>query len=412
VYFDENQLEKVCYNLLVNAFKVTPDGGRIMLRMSKSESTVAISVSDSGRGIPLDKQEKLFTNFYQVDELSGRVNGTGIGLALSKKIVDLHHGTLSVVNQNEEASGPFNACFVLTLHLGSTHLNTGELQTPDSPAIADDIAGQEAPVIAGDSSATELPNRSTVLIVEDNDELRTFLKYALSPKYTVCESVNGLDGWQTAIELIPDIIVSDVMMPEMSGLELTAKLKSDDRTSHIPIILLTARASEGHQLNGLIQGADVYLTKPFNMQLLETYLLNLLKARQVWQQKYTQQVVLEPRHIPVDGPDQKFLAKLLAIIENNLENEAFGVPMIAAEVGMSQPVLYKKVKALTDMSVNDFVKSIRLKKAAQLIKQQEYTIYEIAYAVGFSDSKYFSKEFSKQFGMTPSAYKNAAKLEN
>jgi signal transduction histidine kinase/DNA-binding response OmpR family regulator len=418
VYFDEDQLEKVCYNLLVNAFKVVPQGGRIVLQLVKSATIVDIHISDSGKGIPLDKQEQLFTNFYQVDELAGRVTGTGIGLALSKKIVDLHQGNLSVTSQSGGEPGRLNTCFLLTLPLGSAHLQSCELRLPEDPKIINDVISANRVVEpgfakpAGNLTAAEISKKYVVLIIEDNDELRTFLNYALSPQYLVHESVNGLEGWQTAVELIPDVIVSDVMMPEMNGLEMTARLKADERTSHIPVILLTARASEAHQLGGLEQGADVYLTKPFNIQLLETHLLNLLKTRQIWQQKYSQQVTLEPRHIPVNGPDQKFLTKLLAIIEDNIENEAFGVPTIAAEIGMSQPVLYKKVKALTTMSVNDFVKSIRLKKAAQLIKQQEYTIYEIAYAVGFSDSKYFSKEFSRQFGMTPSAYKNAAKLIN
>jgi signal transduction histidine kinase/ligand-binding sensor domain-containing protein/DNA-binding response OmpR family regulator len=415
VYFDEVQLEKVCYNLLVNAFKVVPVGGRIVLKVVKSADTVAISVSDSGKGIPLDKQQQLFTNFYQVDELAGRVTGTGIGLALSKKIVDLHQGTLSVTSQPGGAAGQLNTCFLLTLPLGSTHLDASELRQPAEPAVSEEalsarpVAETSLLLSDDDQPVSEAANKYSVLIIEDNDELRNFLDYALSPHYTVHGSANGLEGWHAAVDLIPDVIISDVMMPEMNGLELTARLKADERTSHIPVILLTARASEAHQLSGLSQGADVYLTKPFNIQLLETHLQNLLKARQVWQQKYTQQVTLEPQHIPVDGPDQKFLTKLLAIIEANIENEDFGVPAIAAEVGMSQPVLYKKVKALTTMSVNDFVKSIRLKKAAQLIRQQEYKVYEVAFAVGFSDSKYFSKEFAKQFGMTPSAYKNAAK---
>lgn len=416
VYFDEIQLEKVCYNLLVNAFKVVPEGGRVVLKVVQTAASVAISISDSGKGIPLDKQQQLFTNFYQVDELAGRVTGTGIGLALSKKIVDLHRGSLSVTSQPGGAAGQLNTCFLLTLPLGRAHLQTSELRQPEEPAFSsEELAASPAPetallVSVDDQPVIEVADKYSVLIIEDNDELRTFLDYALRPHYTVHGSRNGLEGWQTAIDLIPDVIVSDVMMPEMNGLELTARLKSDERTSHIPVILLTARASEAHQLSGLSQGADVYLTKPFNIQLLETHLQNLLRARQIWQQKYTQQVTLEPQHIPVDGPDQKFLTKLLAIIEANIENEDFGVPAIANEVGMSQPVLYKKVKALTTMSVNDFVKSIRLKKAAQLIRQQEYKVYEVAFAVGFSDSKYFSKEFTKQFGMTPSAYKNAAKL--
>jgi signal transduction histidine kinase/ligand-binding sensor domain-containing protein/DNA-binding response OmpR family regulator len=413
LYFDDSQLEKVIYNLLANAFKFTPNGGKIVLQVKKLAQTVEITVSDSGKGIPYSKQEKLFTNFYQVEDV-GLVNtGSGIGLALAKNIIDLHKGSINVYSNPVDVSKELRTHFKVSLKLGSAHFDKSQLlpKTVHDDNIADTAYAVPGPVKAEISvDQNEGEKRYSIQIIEDNDELRNFLCSSLKQNYIIHESINGSQGWQMAVVLIPDIIISDVMMPEMNGLELTSKLKTDDRTSHIPVILLTARSAQVHQINGLETGADVYLTKPFSIHMLELHIHNLLTSRQILQQKYSQQVTLEPQHISITLPDQKFLIKIMSIIEDNIANEEFGVPYLSAEVGMSQPVLYKKVKALTDLSVNDFVKSIRLKKAAQLLEEKQFTVYEVAYAVGFADSKYFSKEFAKQFGVTPSAYKNSPKI--
>jgi len=413
LYFDDSQLEKVIYNLLANAFKFTPSGGKIVLELKKLTHTAEVIVADSGKGIPHSKQEKLFTNFYQVEDTGLRNTGSGIGLALAKNIIDLHKGAISVFSNPEDLNQELKTYFTVSLKQGSAHFNESQLLPKAvSNENIEEITYAVSHQIKTEAKVKKVEGekKHLIQIIEDNDELRSFLSSSLQQNYTITESINGALGWQTATELIPDIIISDIMMPEMDGLELTAKLKTDERTSHIPVILLTARSAQVHQISGLETGADVYLTKPFSIHMLELHIHNLLTSRQILQEKYSQQVTLEPQHINITLPDQKFLSKIMTIIEDNISNEEFGVPYLSAEVGMSQPVLYKKVKALTNLSVNDFVKSIRLKKAAQLLEEKQFTVYEVAYAVGFADSKYFSKEFAKQFGVTPSAFKNGSKI--
>ena len=229
--------------------------------------------------------------------------------------------------------------------------------------------------------------------------------------YEILEANDGKQGWDIAIENIPDLIISDVMMEEVNGLELAKQLKADERTSHIPIIFLTARAGYEHLVEGLETGAEVYLTKPFSLRILELNIHNLLAARDVMREKFTRRLMYEPTQTVVNTIDEKFLHKVLAIIEENISNSEFGVPVLAATVGMSQPILYKKIRAISDMSVNDFIKSIRLRKAAQLLREHQYGVADIAYMVGFNDRKYFSKEFKKLFEKNPSEYMNSSQEE-
>ncbi|WP_199182133.1 DNA-binding response regulator, partial [Siphonobacter sp. BAB-5405] len=250
-------------------------------------------------------------------------------------------------------------------------------------------------------------SKPVLLLIEDNAEVLAFIQETLLPSYRILTARNGWEGWQLASTQIPDVIVSDVTMPEMDGLELAEKLKQDDRTSHIPLMLLTARASQVHQVSGLAVGVDDYVTKPFSVEILQLKIRNLLASRELLRQKYSRMMTLEPQQIPINTQDEVFLHKLIDIIEDHLDHPDFGVNMLASAVAMSTPVLYRKLKALTDLSVNDFIKTIRLKKAAQLLTSQPLTIYEVAYAVGFDDRKYFSKEFKKYFGQTPSEYASA-----
>lgn len=233
------------------------------------------------------------------------------------------------------------------------------------------------------------------------------LRGLLSDDYQVYESVDGLTGWETATDLFPDLIVCDVMMPVMDGLELCKKLKTDERTSHIPVILLTAKSSHIHQVDGLETGADSYVTKPFNFDLLLLNIRNLLRSRQTMRQKFSQEVNLQPQNITVNTVEHAFMVKIVQYIEDRMSEEDFSVPELAAYIGMSQPVLYKKIRAITDLSVNDFIKTVRLKKAAQLFAQKTYNVSEVSYLVGFNDPKYFSREFRKQYGQTPKEYVNS-----
>jgi CheY-like chemotaxis protein/anti-sigma regulatory factor (Ser/Thr protein kinase) len=381
--FDKEQMEKVFYNLLTNAFKFTPDGGHIRVAIEQKTDTVEVRVTDDGKGIAPENIKKLFVNFFQGDDHDTQNTGYGIGLALSKSIVRLHKGDLTV----ESETGA--TCFTVTLPLE-------RLQ----------------PVHSGQRS----PDGYSLLLVEDNPEVRAFLVESLSPRYEVTACENGLQGWETAVEQIPDIVISDVMMPGIDGFTLCRQLKTDQRTSHIPVILLTAKAAHEHQVSGLQTGADMYIVKPFSIEVLELHIHNLIASREAMRQKFAPMVVLQPHDtgrpgsptpgegLPAPSMEQQFLEKITRLIEDNIDNPEFAVPFLSARLGMSQPVLYKKVKAVTNLSVNDFIKFIRLQKAAQLLADERLTVQYIAGAVGYTDSKYFSREFKKQFGKTPSEY--------
>ncbi|HYC85540.1 MAG TPA: response regulator, partial [Chryseosolibacter sp.] len=243
-----------------------------------------------------------------------------------------------------------------------------------------------------------------VLVVEDNDEIRAYLRTLLSPHYEVLESANGIDGLQVAFERLPDLLLCDVMMPGMNGVELVTKLKSDQRTNHIPAIMLTARGALNHQVEGLETGADDYLTKPFHNTLLLVKIRNLLAMRERLREKYSRIVTLEPRHEVVEDPDEKFIQRLMSILEENLMDSDFNVTKLVREIGMSRPVLFRKIKMLTGLSVIDLIRNLRMKKAGMLLRQKKLSISEVAFTVGFADPKYFSKSFRTHFGMTPSQY--------
>ena len=420
VYFDKEQLEKVFFNLLTNAFKFTPEGGRICMNLEQKENKIKVSVTDNGRGIAPQFMEKLFTNFFQVAEHGLQNTGYGIGLALSKNIVELHKGTITVESEPASPNKEGTTSFTVTLLTGNKHFE-------GTQHIQENITFQKTVVPEPENpqqfaSATILngeikDKQFSVLIAEDNDELREVIKETFENHYHIIQCENGLEAWETATEQIPDMIISDVMMPEMDGFTLCQQLKTDERTSHIPVILLTAKSSQSDQVSGLETGADIYITKPFGTKVLELSVRNLLSSREKMRQKFSHQIIAEP--VPdkttaetvedsfVNSVDKEFLEKVMLLIEDHMDDPEFGVAMLAKKVAMSQPILYKKLKAVTDMSVNDFIKSLRLKKAAQLLHQKDLTVYEIAYAVGYNDRKYFSQEFKKQFGKTPSEFAGA-----
>lgn len=413
LYFDKDQLEKVFLNLLSNAFKSTSDSGAITLSITDGVDDVTISVKDNGKGIPLESQEKIFSNFYQVES---HINaGTGIGLSLSKAIVELHHGKISVSSMPAN-DGKLGATeFKVTLLKGFKHFSAEQLNA--IPKLLE-VDGRPLPVSIGqlelENSLPEAFNEAgkskyKVLVVEDNAEVRAFIADNLAEDYEVLESENGKTGLEVATTIVPDLIISDVMMPEMDGTELCAKLKADERTSHIPVVLLTAKSAYEHQLEGLKMGADSYVTKPFGVELLKLKVGNLIKARNAMRLKFSKQIVLEPQELVIESADEKFLYKAISIIEKSMENPDFGVAVLAAEIGMSQPVLYRKIKALTDLSVADFIKSIKLKKAAMLLANTDMSVAEIAFTVGFSDRRHFSKEFIKMFGRRPTEYAESLK---
>ncbi|GAA4395913.1 two-component regulator propeller domain-containing protein [Nibrella viscosa] len=418
-YVDKDQLEKVVFNLLSNAIKFTPAGGHIDLILEANNDRILIKVVDNGRGIAPQHLDKLFNNFYQVDDHGFQNTGYGIGLALSKTIVERHKGSLTVESFLAPDPTDNKTSFTIKLQTGKKHLeewladNVAPL--PDSPATdvspeSDDTSAlmPEEVVL---SNTNGLPNplrglkgRYSVLLVEDNPALRSFLQESLADSFQITECANGVEGWQAASSQIPDLIISDVMMPEMDGFTLCEKIKTDERTSHIPVILLTAKNETHSQINGLTHGADCYLTKPFSLYVLRLHVRNLLAAREKMRLRFSRLVTIEPRPVEANSVDEQFLNKIMLIVEKHMDNPNFDVDTLADDIGISRSVLYKKLKALTNMSVNDFVKAMRLKKASQLLQQKNLTIYEVAYAVGFTDRKYFSKEFKKEFGKSPTDF--------
>ncbi len=402
LFFDKRQLEKVLFNLLSNAFKFCDKGGQISVSVLESNEEVIISISDNGVGIPAESLKGLFSDYFQVDEQQSQI-GSGIGLALSKAIVEEHQGNISVESSPAENGTRGFTKFTVKLKKGKSHFKTALFDgVKDYEAHPDLYTQQEEKAIAVLSREKETdPTTETILVVEDNSEIRSLITSLVGSNYQVAESENGLLGWETAVETLPDLIICDIMMPVMDGIELCRRLKQDERTSHIPVIILTARSSHIHQVSGLETGADAYITKPFSPELLLLNVRNLLISRQVMRQKFLKHIHLPAKDLTINAIDEAFMQKLLGYIDQHIADEDFGVSELASMIGMSKPVLYKKIRQLTNLSVNDFVKSIRLKKAMELFKLNRFTIYEVAYQVGFSDPKYFSREFKKQFGKSP-----------
>ncbi|MFD1630502.1 hybrid sensor histidine kinase/response regulator transcription factor [Pseudopedobacter beijingensis] len=403
---DKNQMEKVLYNLLTNAIKYTDEGGTVKLRLRTQNNRVLIDVEDNGVGILEQDQENIFSNFYQSKNENGHIVGWGIGLALVKNIVELHHGEISLQSIQRTEETPGFARFTLSLAAVEVDEETLEALENEEHTPYGVVEPEQAVEQVDEQLVLEekRDKKHSILIVEDNTELRNFLVQSLIDKYHIYEAQDGEEGLESALKNIPDLIISDVTMPNMDGFEFCSKVKTNESTNHIPVIMLTAMASHLHQVDGLQAGANVYITKPFSLQLLELHVNNLLRSADALREKLSRKIMLMPRDIELENPEEKFLQKLVSLVEKYMEDSEFNVSVLVDEIGMSQTALYKKLKALTGMTITDFIKSIRLKRAAQLLKQKKINIAEVAYSVGFNDRKYFSKEFRKQFGKSPTEY--------
>jgi signal transduction histidine kinase/ligand-binding sensor domain-containing protein/DNA-binding response OmpR family regulator len=407
--FDTDKVAKILNNLLSNAFKFTGKGGKISVNMSlifdsdenepvgdsQEKRMIEISVKDSGIGIAESHLEKIFTRFFQVDE-TGKQTGTGIGLALTKELVKLHNGKIFVVSKPGKGSK-------FTIQLPYEELPQVETHTHSAVLEKDN----QSPVGAeGDERLAEnmLVGHKIMLLVDDNADVRYFIKSHFSVNYEVLEAANGVEGWNVALKTIPDIIISDVMMPDMDGFEFCHKIRKDERTSHIPIILVTALGSREHEIEGLSHGADDYITKPFDLVILQTKVENILQVRQSLRQKYTGEMLLQPRNIILSSPDERFLQKAIEVVENNIADPDLDIERFATEIGVSRMQLYRKLDALSEMTVKEFVRNIRLKRAAQMLVQKKLNVSEVAYAVGFKDLSHFRKCFKQEFGMSASEY--------
>jgi len=406
--FDADKLGKIMNNLLSNAFKFTGKGGKISVNLAlifdseeietSGETTdkrmIEINVKDTGIGITETNLEKIFTRFFQVDD-GARQTGTGIGLALTKELVKLHHGTITVKSKPGKGSK-------FTIHLPYEEIADPEAASQANADHQTDFSvAMQTDERLGESMLT---GRRIMLLVDDNPDVRYFIKSHFNSNFQVLEAENGLEGWNISLKTIPDIIISDVMMPDMDGFEFCRNVRKDERTSHIPIILVTALGSREHEIEGLSQGADDYITKPFDLAILQTKVENILSVRQSLKQKYTSEMLLQPRNILLSSPDERFLQKAIEVVENNISDADLDIERFAVEIGVSRMQLYRKLDALTEMTVKEFVRNIRLKRAAQMLVQKKLNISEVAYAVGFKDLSHFRKCFKQEFGMSASDY--------
>ena len=412
-WFDLNKLDKVIFNLLSNAIKFTPANGtiQITLKVIKSlkqkiwDEEVVIKVSDTGNGISPDQIDHIFDRFYQAESSQGFI-GTGLGLSLSKEFVDLHHGEIEVKSAIGEGT-----TFTIHLPLGNAHLSASEkIETPINETKKKQIQRNKEidinPVLdTGEKKVeTNFEEKPTILLVEDEYDVREYIKDSLVDHYHILEAENGRLALDIIRENEPDIIVSDIMMPEMDGLELTHTLKTDLKTCHIPIILLTAKASQEQKLEGLEEGADSYIPKPFNSRHLQIRVKKLLELRKKMQERYKGQLLVAEDDKDLSRLDRRFLNKISQIVEEHRDKEEFSVEELSLLLGLSRVHVYRKIKKLTGMSVSEFVRSVKLKLSLNQIKNSGKTMAEIAYEVGFSSPSYFTKCFKDQFGMSPSEY--------
>ena len=422
-FFDQDKLEKIVYNLLSNALKFTPEKGQVMFELSlfsnKKElppvfrkitgQIICIAVNDTGPGIAKENLSHIFDRFYQVDSKHNRnLEGTGLGLSLSKELVELHHGKIFVESALQKGS-----TFKVYLPIDKKAFETNEIvddkeETSELSTLATNLQNQEkikTPETDKDTVA-ELSEEDLlqILLIEDNPDMRLYIRDCFNEQYNILEAKDGKSGFETATSKIPDIIISDLMMPKMDGIELCNKLKTDERTSHIPVILLTALSSVDDRIRGLETGADDYIAKPFNRQELVTRVQNLTEQRKLLCERFSKEVKIQAKDITVTSADEKFLNKLISFIENNLADPDMNVDSLTEEINLSRSQLHRKLKALTDLSATEFIRTIRLKRAAQLLEQHHGTIAETVYAVGFNSLSYFSKCFQKQFNITPKEY--------
>lgn len=398
--FDQDKLEKILFNLLSNAFKFTPEHGSVRVTLGivtgssltddGSRGALEISVTDTGIGIPADKQDRIFERFFQHDVPKSMVNpGTGIGLSITREFVRAHGGTITVTSEPDRGS-----TFTVLLPLR-------DIGTTAAPEIVADVA---VPLSDGEHLPMPTDKRPVLLLVEDNEDFRFYLKDNLRQQYQVLEARHGKEGLQQALHHIPDLIVSDVMMPEMNGIELCRRIREDQRVSHIPIILLTARTAEEQKVEGFDVGADDYITKPFSFEILQSRVKNLIHQREVFHKDFRRQIDVRASDVKITSLDEKLIQNAIKLVEDNIADGDFSVEHLSRELGMSRVHLYKKLMSLTGKAPLEFIRSIRLQRAAQLLEKSQLTVSEVAYQVGFNNPKYFARYFKEEFHMLPSAY--------
>jgi DNA-binding response OmpR family regulator len=405
VYFDREKMETIIKNLLSNAFKFTPKGNEISVSLKKCDvNSIEIKVRDTGIGISEQQLPKIFDRFYQVNIAHTREHGgTGIGLSLAKELVELHHGSISIDSKLGEWTE-----FKIVLPLGKEHLISNEIEEIDDKIPIEKLPIDKTEFIHSTSHNSNpdnvITNKNIILVVEDNADVREFIKDSLGRDYHFEEAENGEEGINKAEEFIPDLIISDVMMPRMDGNEMTRRLKSDHKTSHIPIIMLTAKSGQQYRIEGLETGADDFLTKPFDAKELDIRIKNLIDIRKKLQEFYSSDKIssISKSKHKLKGIDAQFMDRILKVIEEHISEEDFTIENFGHEVGMSRSQMFRKIKALTGKSCSVYLRSVRLAKAKIMLQNHEANISEIAYSVGFGSPSYFAHCFKEEYGCAPS----------
>ncbi len=398
IWFDRDKLEKIITNLLTNALKFSKSGGKVevVLSCTDDKQYVEIIVRDNGIGMAPDQLEFIFDPFYRVESNTApRFEGTGIGLSLVKELVELHHGIIKVKSVMHKGSE-----FIVRLPAYKETYGVDE--------VARDEQTKEVNLISDHDSNAMLRSmvneQKIILLVEDNLDMRTYIKSCLSTEYVIVEASNGQEGLDTASELVPDLIITDLMMPVLDGLEMTRLLKQDEHICHIPVIMLTAKASTESKLEGLSTQADDYVTKPFNSAELGLRIQNLLTSRERLKEKFSKCITVNPSELVTTSVDEKFLQKALGIVESKMGETEFSAEQFCDDISMSRAHVHRKLKALTGQSATHFIRSIRLKRAAQLLKDRSASVSEIAYQTGFNNLSYFTRSFKEQYGELPSTF--------
>lgn len=409
---DQEKISRIVFNLLSNALKYTPAGGEIFVSLKDEGANLRLDVRDTGKGISQDEADKIFERFFQA---KGAASGTGIGLALVKSFVELHHGEARV--ESEPGKGSDFIVVIPREQEGDSQVIHNDVDIVDNSANASASEGKNVVdesvlqyIDDGDRSrgkvqqlVSENTNRPTVLVIDDNTDIRQYERTLLQDEYIVLEAADGKEGLSVAMKEVPDLVICDVMMPVMDGLEFTKRLKTNTATSHIPVIMLTAKNLEEHRAEGYEHGADSYITKPFHSKVLLARIENLLRQRQLLKNLYhgTKEAEKEISEAHLEDRDKQFLKQLQAIIQKNLSDSEFGVEDMGQQIGLSRVQLYRKVKAMTGSSVVDLLRKARLAKARRLLETRSMSVSEVAYEVGFSAPSYFTKCFKEEYGMLP-----------
>lgn len=417
---DQEKISRIVFNLLSNALKYTPAGGEIFVSLKDEGANLRLDVKDTGKGISQDEADKIFERFFQA---KGAASGTGIGLALVKSFVELHHGEARV--ESELGKGSDFIVVIPREQEGDSQVIHNDVDIVDNSVNASASTGKSVVdesvlqyIDDGDRSrgkvqqlVSENTHRPTVLVIDDNTDIRQYERTLLQDEYIVLEAADGKEGLAVALKEVPDLVICDVMMPVMDGLELTEQLKTNTATSHIPVIMLTAKTLEEHRVEGYEHGADSYITKPFHSKVLLARIENLLRQRQLLKNLYqgTKEAEKEISEAHLEDRDKQFLKQLQAIIQQNLSDSEFGVEDMGQQIGLSRVQLYRKVKAMTGSSVVDLLRKARLAKARRLLETRSMSVSEVAYEVGFSAPSYFTKCFKEEYGMLPGDVGNVMK---